>query len=186
MSGPFATAAELSEWEGLDVPTDLARLQALLDYSSAVIRRYTGQTLSEVVGDVVTLEPISRDTLILPERPVTAITTLTVSGVAYTDYRFTREGLLKQGLVASTAEGTFWSYGATVTYNHGYAETANEFMAIKALCIESALRAYAPNASGSPEVLNSIVLESAGYASQVVLSESEKWQMADLGKVLVG
>jgi hypothetical protein len=186
MSGPFATATEFCEWLGLAVPDDLARIQSLLGAASTEIRGFTNQTLSEVVGDVVTLEPIERDTLLLPERPVTAITALTVSGVAYADYRFTREGFLIQGATASTTEGTNWSYGATVTYNHGYAETTDTFGLLRSICIESALRAYAPNASGSPEVLNSIALESAGYAPVVFLTQSEKWKLMSLGPVLVG
>jgi hypothetical protein len=59
MSGPFATAQELCEWTGMPVPDDLARTQALLDSASAAIRRFTGQTLSEVTSDIVTLEPVT-------------------------------------------------------------------------------------------------------------------------------
>ncbi|MGH2374665.1 MAG: hypothetical protein ACRDIC_14515, partial [bacterium] len=81
MSGPFATATEFFEWTGLQVPDDMARIQALLDAASAKIRRYTGQILSEVTADVVVVQPSDRPVLILPERPVTAVTTVLVSGV---------------------------------------------------------------------------------------------------------
>jgi hypothetical protein len=61
-----------------------------------------------------------------------------------------------------------------VTYTHGFSETDPEFEGLRSICIESAARAYAPNASGGPEVLSSISLESAGYAPAVFLTQSEK------------
>jgi hypothetical protein len=191
MSGPFATATELSEFTGLGVPDDLARLQSFLDYSSALIRRHTGQTLSEVVGDVIIVQPESTTTglqpplprawgeiIFLPERPVTAVA-VTINAVSFTAFKFTAEGLLYR------TDGQAWgTLPITVTYTHGYPETSDVFIAIKSICIEAALRAYAPNASGSPEVLNSIVLESAGYAPMVFLTEGEKQMLP--AKVAVG
>src|SRR6266498_5323583 len=108
MSGPFSTATEFCEWTGIPLPSDLSRLQALLDSASSLIRGYCGQTISQVIGDQVTvppaynlttglLNPLPRaegEQILLPERPVTAITGLTTNGVAFTAYSFTKEGII--------------------------------------------------------------------------------------------
>jgi len=186
LSGPFATATEFCEYTGLPVPSDLARLQFMLAAASAEIRGFTGQMLSEVVGDVVVLGACQRDTLLLPERPVTAITLLTVSGTPYTDYRFTRPGLIKQGATESTVEGTFWSYGATVTYNHGYTETSDAFAHLRQISIDVAARAFTLNERSASEAMGSTLMESAGYSPEIFLTQGEKWKLMDLGQVLVG
>lgn len=191
MSDPFASAQEFSQFIKVDLPTDLARIQQLLGSASAAIRRYAGQTLSQVVGDVDILEAVERDTLILSERPVTTITTVVVNGVtlsASTDYYATDldklAGLLRSGKLGS--RGTNWSSGATVTYDHGYAESSDEYATIKTICMEAAARAYTLNERSASEFLGSTLAESAGYAPEVFLTPGEKMQLADLGKVLVG
>lgn len=187
MSDPFATAGELAQLIGNQEPQDLSRMQLFLDLSSATIRRYCAQTLSVVENDVVTLPPKERTTLILPERPVTAISGVTANGAALsgaTDWWFTTAGLLHAGTMA--VEGTFWSYGATVTYTHGYAENTDEYKAIKAICLEAASRAYTLNERSASEAMGSTVMESAGYAPEIFLTLGEKMTLADFGKVLVG
>lgn len=187
MSDPFATAGELSQLIGIAEPTDLARMQQFLDLASAEIRRYTGQTLSQVAADVVVLLPQERTTLMLPERPVTAITTVVANGVTLsptTDYYFERSGLLHSGTVA--VEGTFWTYGATVTYDHGYAETTDEYRFLKKVCLEAASNGYTLNERGQSEVLGTVVLESAGFAPAIFLTPSQRADLMDMGKVGVG
>lgn len=186
MSDPFATAGELSQFIGNPEPTDLSRMQLFLDLASAAIRRLCGQTLSAVGADVVTLPGIDRSTLILPERPVTAISGVSAGGVAIlpTAYWFTRAGLLHSGTIA--AEGVDWSSGATVTYDHGYAETTDEYRAIKAVCLEVASRAYTLNERSASEAMGSTLMETAGYAPEVFLTPGEKMELADFGKVGVG
>jgi hypothetical protein len=183
MSDPFAAATELCEWTGMPVPDDLARIQALLDSASAAIRRFTGQTLSEVTSDIVTLEPVNGDTLILPQRPVTAITALTVLGIAYTNYRFKSNGLIHNGATPTTSEGAFWSNGATVTYSHGYAETSDEFKDIKAICLEMADRALrSPEAPSSFEPSE----ETIGWRTRLFLDEQQKSRLLNLGGIPIG
>jgi hypothetical protein len=180
VSGPFATATEFCEFTGLNVPTDLARIQAHLEYASAVIRRFTGQTLSAVTADVVTLEGVDWPTLILPQRPVTAIASVVENSItlAATDYTFTRSGLLKRD--------ADWTDGATVTYSHGYAETDDEFKALRAICIEAASRAYTLNERSASEAMGATLMESAGYSPEVFLTTGEKWLLSDFGKVVTG
>jgi hypothetical protein len=188
VSDPFATATELAQYMGLSEPVDLARYQAHLGYASAAVRRFCGQSLSQVAADVVTLEPVDRDTLLLPERPVTAITTVVANGVTLspsTDYRFTRAGRLISGTLL--AFGSDWTYGATVTYDHGYAETTDEFAAIKTVCLQIASRSLQRDERAVGEFNNTFsITETAGYAPESFLTPGEKLQLWDLGKVLVG
>jgi hypothetical protein len=179
VNGPFATATEFCEFTGIAVPADLARIQAHLDAASAMIRGFCAQVLSVVVDDQVTLQAIERDVLILPERPVTAIGSVLVQAVPVTTYTFTRGGVLR-------TSGVNWSYGATVTYTHGYAESDPQFATLRNICIESAARAYTLNERSASEAMGSTLMESAGYAPEVFLTTGEKMALADFGKVGVG
>lgn len=184
---PFATATELAGFMGLPDPADLTRYQQHIAAASAMIRRFCGQDLSLVTGDVVVLEAVDRDTLILPERPVVAISSLLVSGVAYTNYRLNaKAGLIHNGSTSTTSEGTWWSAGATVTYDHGYVETDEEYQAIKAICLGIASRTLQRDERVNSEPAGFTLMETAGYAPEVFLTPGEKAQLADFGKVPVG
>jgi len=182
MLGPFATATEFCEFTGITIPDDLARLQALLQDASSLMRSHSRQTLSFVEDDEVTRYPTASTFLSLPQRPVTAVSEVLVDGVAETDYYVIPRGV-RSGSVA--APGSAWTRGATVTYSHGFAETDPEFPVLRTVCIESAARAYAPNASGSPEVLGQIALESGGYAPTVFLTQNERDTLGSFMRGLV-
>lgn len=188
MSDPFGTATELSQLLGLNEPTDLARFQQHLAAASALVRRFTGQELSNVTDDVVTLPAIDRTTLILPERPVVSIASVVANSVTLsptTDYWFdAKPGLLHSG--TRIVEGTFWSYGATVTYTHGYAEFSPEYEAIKAIVLEVASRTITLNERSASEALGGTIMETAGYAPETFLTRGEMWELSDFGKVGVG
>jgi len=180
VSDSFATAAELSQFIGNSEPADLARMQLFLDLASAEIRRYTAQTLSEVALDVVVFPETDWDRLILPERPVTAVSSIVVGLVPYTNYRFTRAGIIHE------LSEMGWSSGATVTYTHGYTETTDEYKAIKGTCLEAASRAYTLNERSASEAMGSTLMESSGYAPEVFLTMGEKMALSDFGSVRVG
>jgi hypothetical protein len=182
MADPFATAAEVCEFIGVDVPSDLTRLQSYLQMVSSKMRSYCRQTLSFVADDEVTRYPSASSFLSLPQRPVTEVSEVLVDGVATTDYYVVPRGI-RSGSVASP--GSAWTRGAMVTYSHGFAETDPEFPVLRSICIEATARAYAPNASGSPEVLASIALESGGYAPAVFLTGSEKETLSSFMRGLV-
>lgn len=196
MSDPFATAAELSQFIGLAEPADLSRMQSFLASASAVIRRYAGQTLSAVVDDVIVIQPqfhISTglpsplpdaaygEKLLLPQRPVTAITSIVVNAVTLpsTAYGFTLGGIVYR------TDGLAWTLPATVTYTHGFPETSDDYAAIKNICIESASRAFTLNERSASEAMGSTLMESAGYSPEVFLTEGEKAQL-QFGRAYVG
>jgi hypothetical protein len=185
VSGPFATATEFCEFTGIAMPSDLARLQSHLDLASAMIRGFCAQMLSEVADEQVTLPSVKGTALILPERPVTAISSVLVNSAPVTDYWFTRAGVLYRGSVSGIV-GVDWSYGATVTYTHGYAESDREFAVLRSVCIDVAARAFTMNERSASEAMGSTLMESAGYAPETFLTTGEKMSLADFGKVGVG
>lgn len=171
MAGPFATATEVCEVTGLPIPTDLSRLQSLCNGASAVIRAYCNQTLSQVTGDVLTVYPTSSTFLSLPERPVTAVSSVLVNGVATTSYYIVPRGL-RSGTIASP--GSAWTSGATVTYSHGHAETSDAFKAIQAVCIEMVKRAYTADESGQAITHGNIPMETLGFPTTLFLTQDNR------------
>jgi hypothetical protein len=183
VADPFAIASELAQLGGLSVPDDLARWQMVLELASAEIRDYSGQVLSEVTGDVVVFEPEWSQTLYLPERPVTAVTQVLVEGVATTDYRLLDERKIVRGSDPNVLTSLSWSRGATVTYNHGYAEMTESYKSVKAICLEVADRALrSPEAPSSFEPSE----ETIGWRARIFLDEQQKSVLANLGVVAVG
>jgi hypothetical protein len=188
--GPFATAEEYFEWIGQPKPADLAREQAVLDSASSLIRGHTGQILSQVVGDVIIVQPEFDETtgrrnppprawgdvIYLPELPVTAVT-ITVDAVAFTAFGFTSEGTVYR------TDSNNWTSPATITYSHGYAETSREFGEIRTICMEMADRALrSPEAPLSFEPSE----ETIGWRTRMFLDEQQRMRLPWLGAVPIG
>ena len=190
MADPFAAAGELAQLIGQNEPSDLSRMQLFLELASAEIRGYTEQVLSQVTDEVVVFEPTWSQTLYLPERPVTAVTSVTVKAVATTDYRLVDERKLVRGSDPNVLTSLDWSLGATVTYSHGYAETTERYKEIRNICLEVAASAFTLNASGQSEVLGGLTgataLESAGYAPMIFLVPSQMRRLDQFKPVAVG
>lgn len=182
MPGPFALAHEFCEITGIALPSDLTRLQRLLQAASDLIRAECAQELSFHAADVVSLPEISRTTIVLPERPVTAISLVVVDGVTKpnTEYSFEASGIV------TDVNDVDWSSGATVTYDHGYVETDWEFGVFRTICIQAAARAFTLNERSASEALGSTLMETAGYSPEVFLTPGEKLSVAEFGKVLIG
>ena len=168
MSGPFATAAEFCEFTGMSEPSNLARLQSHLELASALVRSETGQTLSEVQGDSAIFLPVVSNTLFLPQRPVTTVTSVLEPGSVPVPFSFNTSRVWR------TDTNGLFDLGATVTYSHGYTETSEEFKVVKLIVIEAAARAFTLNERSSSEAMGSTLMESAGYAPEVFLTQGEK------------
>lgn len=179
MSDPLATPAELVAFA--ETSLDTPRMELLLQLASGVVRRFTGQTLSEVLGDQVEYGPTDRLALFLPERPVLAVSAITVDGDAFTDFDWTRWGTLTRVDAGAWASGPI-----VVTYDHGYAADSDEMDAIRSVVLAAASRAFTLNERSASEALGSTVLESAGYSPEVFLTPGEKSLLWDLGAVPVG
>lgn len=120
MTGTLATLADYELLTGVDVPTnDEPRVTALLEATTGAIQVLTGQTLLEVVDDVITVcvEP-GWPTIVLPEVPVTAVAVVDPSGDLVPADHYSVEaaaGLLKH------CDCRPWDVGEhTITYTHGY------------------------------------------------------------------
>lgn len=170
--GSFATVADLATMLGRDL-NDTEQLQAdfLLQAATSAIRTYTGQTISKVIGDVVTLDPAG-GVLYLPQIPVQAVSALTVDGVALvpaTDVVFYDYGLVyrKSGASWGTTRGS-----VVVTYTHGYDTVPID---IKLVCLQRAARTLDNPVEARQETIGSYsVTHSVGEGGQAEFTQGEK------------
>jgi hypothetical protein len=178
----FATPAQLASALGSAdyTGTALTRATELLDYASALIRLACGGQVLE--ADTGAQEEFAGDDeahhIFLTQRPVTAVSSLTIDGVAFTDYVWTR-----WGVITREDEGA-WSEGPIlVTYDHGYAADSDEIVGLRALCIEVAARAFTNNPG---EQFGEEIPEARGFPVQIFLTSSELESLANYGPVPVG
>lgn len=76
----LATTEDLEARLGRELtPDEAARAPALLADASALMRAFTGQDFEPVAGDVIILRPVG-SMLRLPQRPVTAVTSVAAVG----------------------------------------------------------------------------------------------------------
>ncbi len=135
----FASTAELATYLGrtFTAGAETTQAQQFLDLATAEIRRYTGQTISLVASDALTVDAPVSGPIFLPEVPVNSVASVTVNGTALVvanDVDFTSYGVLYRTAVP-------WSSGLTVdsaraavvvTYSHGYATVPDD---VKSVCL---------------------------------------------------
>jgi hypothetical protein len=108
---PLATIADL-EARGVSVDeTETAVVGTYLAVASGLVREAAGTPISETVSTVTLEGRGSR--LVLPGQPVTAVSAVSVDGVAVTDYRLMNGAL--------TRPCGFHGVEVSVTYTHGFA-----------------------------------------------------------------
>ena len=162
----FATVAELELRTGM---VGLgARGTAVLADVSAQIRLHTGQDLDVVTGRQEEFAGEGQYFITLTQEPVTAVSAITVDGVAFTDWHWSRydatRGIRK-------TDWTAWDDGPIiVTYDSGFASTEDEMLGVKAICIEAASRAL----GGFQETFGIDVVEERGAPYVVSFSEEEE------------
>jgi hypothetical protein len=107
----LATQDDLKGRLGRDLTAEEeARASALLSDASALVRDFTRQEFTAVVADVIILRPVG-SLLRLPQRPVTAVTTV--------------EAVAPDG--TSTAEMSFWSWDGRDKIDLTYATYSADF-----------------------------------------------------------
>jgi len=127
MADQLATPEDLAallqlDWDSLD-PAQQASLTMLVEIGTAVVQAEVGQRLVAVTDDSVTLLGTTDSWLDLPERPVTAVSSVAVDGGAVGDYRLFGARLWRScGWAPSPLEPST----VTVAYSHGYATDAQE------------------------------------------------------------
>lgn len=176
----FATPAELETFLGYTVPDD--RAQLMLDLATAAIQRYARQTFALVEDDTLTLRGSWGDTLWLPQRPVVAVTSITVDGILApaTTYTWTTDGKVTLDTdpswivnLAETNDG-YWGGDdvlVVVVYDHGQ-DVPDD---VKGICLGVAARLIG-NAASAGIVQETIGAYSVTYdrAAQVALTDDEK------------
>lgn len=127
----FATTEQLGTFLNREITTDEeSHARMMIRLASAAVQRETRQTLELVIDDDVELEPSSLDTatseLTLPERPVLAVSAVTLDTFAATGYEVSRWGRVRWPLHGvETNRSPIYGEGVPpvvrVTYSHGYA-----------------------------------------------------------------
>lgn len=177
----FATAAELTTFLGGTV-VNTPRAEQVLDLASALIRRTcNGQVLEEVSGAQEEFD--GEDDLFsifLTQRPVTAVSSVTVDAVAFSGFEWSRWGTVVK------ADDTAWSEGPIlVTYDHGYPAASDELLAVKSICLEATARAVTKETSEFG-TFGEDIPEARGWTPHLFLTLEERERLQDFGAVPVG
>lgn len=126
----LATVEDVEAVIGRDIASDdIPRVSRLLELCSGVVRRECGQTISHVAGDELTIAGTYEPELWLPQRPVTALTSVTIDGVTLppSSYQWSRQGrLYRTSYDREILDWRTWgAWGSSdsavvVIYDHGY------------------------------------------------------------------
>lgn len=179
----LATIEDVQTVTGIPVAlADEDRVNRLLEYASDVVRAYTGQTITAVAADNVIVRLGDGD-LILPQRPVTAVTSISINGAALNvaEYRWTASGHVYRTPFGWYGYELPW-YGleATIVYNHGYVTVPDWLVQIVASMVAEALARViqAGNVTSTSETVgtysNSVTYSSTSSTTSVALSPSAK------------
>lgn len=176
---PLATPDDLSAFLQRDVPADQAEVS--LRIASAVVRGYTGQTITWVAGDVMVLEG-GGPTIVLPQRPIVVDGDNPITVVELAEYG--------TGNLTATEDLTFtrfqdelrrycgtWSPRVRVTHSHGNTTVPGDVVA--------AVLDIAGRSLTNPSGLRSVTIDdySRTYAVETVggasLSDTNKLRLAN-------
>ena len=146
MPEPLVSRDDLGARLGEDLSLDDHAL-ASVDAASEICRTVAEQTFNAVEDDEVVLDGTGTDALLLPERPVTAVTTVIEDDeelVVTDDYVLTSNGTLIR-----LESATYWCPGRQniiVTYDHGYAD-ADLPRDVRMVALQIATRLYEQGAA---------------------------------------
>lgn len=170
----LAVVADLEARVGSLDAGQTARAAALLADASAEVRDAAGQHITEVVDDTVTVRPIGRR-LRLPERPVTAVSSVTAVDtgtvlVGGTDWEW--DGLDRVTLAQSVSLAASYR----VVYSHGYATVPDVVVAVVCAAANRALTASAMLDGVTSETIGQYTVQTASGSSGVAarLTDREK------------
>lgn len=151
---PFATTDELADWLGYTI-TETARATLMLEVATGKIQSWTRQTIEQVINDAVELKGTWEPVLKLPQRPVTAVASVTIDGTALTvtdDYVVVKDELRRPNAEYhnwQAPSSDFYPFTQTgwggpsaivaVTYTHGFATIPDD---VKGVCLSLAGRAF--------------------------------------------
>ena len=189
----LATVEDLEARLGRDLTdAEQDRAQALLDDASAMIRAYTGQTFEQVTDDVVVLR-VQGGIVRLPQRPVTAVTSVIAIGGAgapdVTVIDWVWDGIdqirIGEGSFIINLPEIWWDddgYPGTfrITYNHGDETVPADVIAVVCGMVLRALTAPTTMGGVTGETIGSYSyrLASADTGLSVTLGQTERTALA--------
>lgn len=140
----FFTAEDLAlQLQITDIDEDAAELMA--DLASGIIRDDLRQLIDAVTDEEITIYGDGGELIMLPERPVTAVTSVILAGQPITAFDWRPTGALRRVIYPGSqfaGEQTMcWPFGVPVqiTYSHGYDTVPNT---LKSVALQLAVRAY--------------------------------------------
>lgn len=143
MADMLATANDLNALLGETVDPTTATL--VLETATGAVQAAAGQRLVQVVDDDLTIMGTTDSWLDLPQRPVTAVTSVTLDGTAVADWsRFGARLFRSSGWASSATEPSV----VEVVYTHGYADGDQGLQLARQVALMVAVNQYA-NPTGS-------------------------------------
>lgn len=138
----MADLASLADYQlrhGDVASADEAKVTALLGDASSMVREVSRLYIEAVTDEVLEVDGSGTPRIILPEMPVTDVSSVVVDGetLAATDYRWWSWGGLDR------CAGGVWPYGpreVTVTYSHGWAPVQDWVIGLVCSIVFEALR----------------------------------------------
>lgn len=169
----FATAVELGQRLGITLDaTETTRADALLVLASGLIQDETGQSIEQAT-ETVTRPGVWGNLLRLLERPVTAVSSVKIDGVALAadDWYLDGDELVRGGGWGGPEAAV------EIGYTHGYA-AADVPAAVKTTCLEVVARVWTNPGNARQEGYG---LEQVSYASAngLLLTEEERRTVND-------
>jgi hypothetical protein len=189
----FATNAEFAARLGLTLTTDEQnRADTLLALASGIIQQEMKQTIEQVVDDTLTMRSVYGERIRLPQRPVTAVSevTLTPEGgtpttIGADTYYLDCDEIVRASFPVKYQQffsdwtrgwlGPLWQIA--ITYTHGY-ETIPEV--VKAVCMEMVVRVWVNPGSVARETVGntSTVYDNMRFSpTGLLLTDSERTQL---------
>ncbi len=146
MADQLATPQDLASLLQKDL--DAATATLLVEISTAAVQATVGQRLVQVADDSIVLLGDTGSWLVLPQRPVTAVTSVTLDGAAVTDWvRFGARLFRRDGWAACASEPST----VEVVCSHGYPPGAQELQLARGACL-SIIRDWYDNPSSTTSV----------------------------------
>lgn len=136
----------------------LEKLTALIAVASGIVSDHLGQHIALVENDEITLTGMLSTRLTLPERPIVSVASVTLNGVAVTDYTISGPDLVREGK---------WDGAVAVTYAHGFDPIPHSVQTVVAQIVG---RAYTQT--------DNVKTEQSGQ-HMVTLVDPDAWTLSD-------
>jgi hypothetical protein len=145
----FATHADLATRLGITLTSDeQTRATALLTTASGLVAEAAKQTIALVEDDELTIRGTNADRLLLPERPVVEVSSVTLDGVELSGWYLDGNVLVRNGFDADGVTLNWWGVGfgcpaqeLVITYSHGYAADSIP-STVEAIVLEAVTRVW--------------------------------------------